>query len=59
MFLFKKITKKLTIHVVSETFYVNSHHVVAVVGQVAGWPLCAIDKWGDIRHLSNPHIIDI
>ena len=51
--------KKLSTHIVSVNCQVNSQHVVVVVGQMAGWPECAADEWGDIGHLSKPHIIDI
>ena len=61
--LFKKKTwKKSSTHVVSVNSQLNSQHVVVVavlVVQVAGWPVCTANVWGDIGHLSNPHVTDI
>ena len=51
--------KSLSTHLVSENCWVFSQLILAVVDQVAGWPVCASDKWGDFGYVSIPDVIYI
>ena len=51
--------EKLSTYYESENCWVNSQHVVVVVGKVVDWLVCATEKGGETMHRSDPHVKDI